>query len=212
MAPGAEWVGCVNLDRNLGNPARYLDCLQFMLAPFPAGGDPFTDGRPERAPHVLTNSWGCPPIEGCDPAALSPAATALTTAGIFVVAAAGNSGPRCGSIEDPPAPYADVFTVGAVDDTRTVADFSSRGPAVGGAAKPDVVAPGAGVLLRDARRRLRHHGRHLDGDPAGRRGGRADVVGAPGADRGRGDHDPGSCRDRPRPLSPAPTPVATRAT
>src|SRR5690606_10511104 len=66
VAPGAEWAACVNLDRNLGNPARYLDCLQFMLAPYPAGGDPFRDGRPARAPHVLTNSWSCPPIEGCD--------------------------------------------------------------------------------------------------------------------------------------------------
>ncbi|MGA3488752.1 S8 family serine peptidase [Micromonosporaceae bacterium DT55] len=146
VAPGSRWVGCVNLDRNLGNPARYLDCLQYMLAPFPAGGDAFTDGRPERAPHVLTNSWGCPPIEGCDPASLRPAATALTAAGIFVVAAAGNTGPRCGSIEDPPAPYADVFTVGAVDRSATATDFSSRGPAPGGVGKPDVVAPGADVV------------------------------------------------------------------
>ncbi|GAB3951864.1 hypothetical protein GCM10027614_54600 [Micromonospora vulcania] len=46
VAPDAQWVGCVNLDRNLGSPAHYLDCLQFMLAPFPAGGNAFTDGRP----------------------------------------------------------------------------------------------------------------------------------------------------------------------
>ena len=64
VAPDARWIGCVNLDRNLGNPAHYLDCLQFMLAPFPAGGDPFTAGRPSRSPQVLTNSWGCPTIEG----------------------------------------------------------------------------------------------------------------------------------------------------
>ncbi|WP_405115932.1 S8 family serine peptidase [Micromonospora sp. NBC_01405] len=145
VAPGASWVGCVNLDRNLGSPARYLDCLQFMLAPFPTGGDPFTDGRPERAPQVLTNSWGCPPIEGCDPAALRAATAALDAAGIFVVAAAGNTGPHCGSIEDPPAPYPDVFTVGAVDRDRKVAPFSSRGPVPGGS-KPDLVAPGVGVL------------------------------------------------------------------
>ncbi|MEH0934268.1 S8 family serine peptidase, partial [Micromonospora psammae] len=146
VAPGARWVGCVNLDRNLGNPAHYLDCLQFMLAPFPAGGDPFTEGRPARAPDVLTNSWGCPPVEGCDPRALRPATAALDAAGILVVAAAGNTGPHCGSIADPPAPYPDVLTVGAVDRNRRVALFSSRGPAAGGAAKPDVVAPGAGVL------------------------------------------------------------------
>ncbi|WP_416902195.1 S8 family serine peptidase [Micromonospora echinospora] len=144
VAPGANWTGCVNLDRNLGNPAHYLDCLQFMLAPFPPGGDPFTDGRPERAPHVLTNSWGCPTIEGCDPQVLRPATAAFDAAGVFVVAAAGNTGPYCASIDDPPAPYADVLTVGAVDRSRRVTDFSSRGP-VPGVAKPDLVAPGAGV-------------------------------------------------------------------
>ncbi|MGN9810602.1 S8 family serine peptidase [Micromonospora sp. BQ11] len=146
VAPGAGWVGCVNLDRNLGNPAYYLDCLQFMLAPFPAGGDPFTDGRPARAPEILTNSWGCPAIEGCDPGVLRPAAAALDAAGIMVVAAAGNTGPTCGSLDDPPAPYADVLTVGAVDDRRRVASFSSRGPAPDGAAKPDLVAPGEEIV------------------------------------------------------------------
>ncbi|WDZ85588.1 S8 family serine peptidase [Micromonospora cathayae] len=144
VAPGATWTSCVNLDRNLGSPARYLDCLQFMLAPFPPGGDPFTDGRPERAPQVLTNSWGCPIIEGCDPAALRPAATAFEAAGVFVVAAAGNTGPSCASIDDPPAMYPEVFTVGAVDRSRRVTDFSSRGPVPGGG-KPDLVAPGAAV-------------------------------------------------------------------
>ncbi|MGW5556383.1 S8 family serine peptidase [Micromonospora sp. NPDC003944] len=146
VAPDAQWVGCVNLDRNLGSPGHYLDCLQFMLAPFPSGGDPFTDGRPERAPQVLTNSWGCPSIEGCDQRVLRPATAALDAAGIFVVAAAGNTGPWCASIDDPPAPYADVLTVGAVDDQRRVAEFSSRGPVPGGSGKPDVLAPGVGVV------------------------------------------------------------------
>ncbi|MFY1634497.1 S8 family serine peptidase [Solwaraspora sp. WMMB335] len=146
VAPGASWVGCVNLARNLGNPARYLDCLQFMLAPFPAGGDPFTDGRPERAPHVLTNSWGCPQVEGCDLGSLRPAAAALAAAGLMMVVAAGNTGPFCDSVDDPPAPYADVFTVGAVDSDGDVTDFSSRGPTPDGQTKPDLVAPGAGIL------------------------------------------------------------------
>jgi subtilisin family serine protease len=145
VAPGAEWTGCVNLDRGLGNPARYLDCLQFMLAPYPAGGDPWRDGRPERAPHVLTNSWGCPPIEGCDDRVLRPATAALWAAGIYPVVAAGNAGPFCGTIQDPPAPYPDVLTVGAVDRDERVAFFSSRGP-VAGAGKPDLVAPGEGVV------------------------------------------------------------------
>lgn len=144
VAPGAQWVACVDVDRALGNPARYLDCLQFMLAPYPPGGDPWRDGQPRRAPHVLTNSWGCPPIEGCDLEALRPATAALAAAGIYVVAAAGNAGPFCGSVRDPLAPYPDVLTVGAVDRDRELAPFSSRGdlPRVD---KPDVVAPGSRV-------------------------------------------------------------------
>jgi hypothetical protein len=146
VAPGATWVGCVNLDRNLGSPSRYLDCLQFMLAPFPYGGDPFRDGRPARAPHVLTNSWGCPEIEGCDGQAVRPALAAFRAAGVFFVAAAGNSGPFCGSVEDEPAPHPESFTVGAVDRNRVVTDFSSRGPTPSGSSKPDIVAPGADVV------------------------------------------------------------------
>lgn len=145
VAPGAEWTACVNLDRNLGNPAYYLDCLQFMLAPYPPGGDPFRDGRPVRAPHILTNSWSCPPIEGCDRGVLRPAAEALRAAGIYLVVAAGNTGPRCGSITDPPAPYPDVLTVGAIDREQRVATFSSRGEGTN-PDKPDLVAPGVGVV------------------------------------------------------------------
>ncbi|NUR73637.1 MAG: S8 family serine peptidase [Hamadaea sp.] len=147
VAPGAQWIGCVNLARNMGSPSHYLDCLQFMLAPFPTGGNPFADGHPERAPNILTNSWGCPEIEGCDPASLRPAIDALAAAGIAVVVAAGNSGPRCGSISDPPSTYASAITVAAVDVNGRVADFSSRGDSSGGAAgKPDIAAPGQDVL------------------------------------------------------------------
>jgi len=146
VAPGATWVGCVNLARNLGNPPDYLNCMQFMLAPFRFGGDPFTDGRPQDAVDIATNSWGCPTLEGCDLRSLQPAVDALTAAGIFFVAAAGNEGPRCSSIDDPPAIYPNTFTVGAVDSESVVASFSSRGPVHGGAAKPDVVAPGVDVV------------------------------------------------------------------
>jgi hypothetical protein len=145
VAPGAQWIGCVNLDRNMANPPYYLRCLQFMLAPFRHGGDPLRDGRPDRGADVLTNSWGCPALEGCDARALRPAIDALTAAGIFVVAAAGNSGPSCATITDPPAPYPDTFTVGAVDRNGVVAPFSSRGPA-GTVSKPDVTAPGTAIL------------------------------------------------------------------
>ena len=142
VAPGADWMACSNLPRNSGNPGDYVACLEFMLAPYAPGEDPFTDGDPSRAPHIVTNSWGCPPMEGCDSDVLGPAVSALASAGVFVVVAAGNTGPVCGSAATPPANYRDAFSVGAVDGDNVVTSFSSRGPVPGGSAKPDLVAPG----------------------------------------------------------------------
>ena len=150
VAPDAQWIGCVNLARNLGNPASYLDCMQFNFAPFPQGGDPLRNGRPERGAHVLNNSWGCPPAEGCDPTALLPATAALRAAGVFVVASAGNEGDgTCSTLADPIALYDPVYSVGAVDRARNLAFFSSVGPVeVDGSMrmKPDISAPGVDVL------------------------------------------------------------------
>jgi subtilisin family serine protease len=150
VAPDAEWIGCVNLARNLGNPGLYLDCMQFMLAPFPQNGDPFKDGRPEQGANVLNNSWGCPNVEGCDPQTFLPAVRALEDAGIFVVVSAGNDGEiGCGSVDDPPAIYQEIFAVGAVDSQGRRASFSSLGPVkIDGSnrTKPDIVAPGEQVL------------------------------------------------------------------
>lgn len=150
VAPDAEWIGCVNLARNLGNPALYLDCMQFMLAPFPQNGNPFTDGKPELGAHVLNNSWGCPDVEGCDPEIFAPAVKALRTAGVFVVVSAGNSGySGCGSVESPPAIYDEVYSIGAVNSSGFRVDFSSMGPVVvdgSSRIKPDIAAPGEGVF------------------------------------------------------------------
>ncbi|MEM7531339.1 MAG: S8 family serine peptidase [Chloroflexota bacterium] len=150
VAPDAQWIGCANLARNLGNPALYLDCMQFMLAPYPQAGNPLEDGDPTRSAHVLNNSWGCPEeFEGCDPESLRPAVAALRAAGIFVVASAGNSGPTCSSVDDAIAMYDEAFSVGAVTEMNDLAVFSSVGPvAVDGSnrVKPDILAPGADVL------------------------------------------------------------------
>ncbi|MGH2537974.1 MAG: S8 family serine peptidase [Candidatus Promineifilaceae bacterium] len=149
VAPGAEWIGCVNLARNLGNPAYYLDCLQFLFAPYPQGGDPFADGEPLRSAHILNNSWGCPPIEGCDPSTMLDAVAALRTAGLFQVVSAGNNGPACSSVDSPLSLFDQVFSVGAMDAGGAVAFFSSRGPVTAdgsGRIKPDILAPGTDIL------------------------------------------------------------------
>ncbi len=149
IAPGATWFACANLNRNLANPALYLDCMQFMLAPFPQTGDPLSDGDPTLAADVLNNSWGCPELEGCDPNALLAAANHLRDAGIFVVVSTGNDGPSCSTVNAPLSLYDSVFSVGAIDQSGTMAIFSSRGPVTAdgsGRMKPDIAAPGVGIL------------------------------------------------------------------
>ncbi len=148
MAPNAKWIGCRNMLNGVGTPASYTACFEFFLAPYPQGGDPFTDGRPDLAPHIINNSWGCPPSEGCDTDSLQQVVAAMRAAGQMVVASAGNKGPSCGTVQDPAAIYDEVFSVGAHDIAGTIASFSSRGPVIvdsSGRMKPDISAPGVNV-------------------------------------------------------------------
>jgi len=144
VAPGAQWIGCRNMRRGFGNPGSYAECMEFFLAPYPHGGDPFTDGEVGLAPHVVNNSWGCPYWEGCSPGTLEPAVEALRAAGIMMVVSVGNEGPACETADTSPAHYDAAFSIGATDYQGRVTSFSSRGPA-NGLIKPDVAAPGARV-------------------------------------------------------------------
>lgn len=149
MAPGARWIGCRNMEDGWGSPATYSECYEWFIAPYPLGGDPFTDGDPTRAPHVINNSWGCPVIEGCVAAdVLQQVVENVRAAGIVTAHSAGNKQPTCGSIDEPAATYDASFTVGATDDQNNIASFSARGPiTVDGSnrLKPDIVAPGVNV-------------------------------------------------------------------
>lgn len=148
MAPGAQWIGCRNMRRGIGNPASYTDCMEFFLAPYPPGGSAFNDGDVSKSPHIINNSWGCPDIEGCDDAVLEPALDALRAAGIMMVVSAGNDGPGCQTASEPPARYDSAFSVGATDDFGQITGFSSRGPVQAeteALLKPDIAAPGAAV-------------------------------------------------------------------
>ena len=153
MAPDAEWIACKNMDSyGYGTPARYIECFEFFLAPYPHGGDPVSDGDPALAPDVINNSWTCPTSEGCGPDTLRAASDALRAAGIVNVAAAGNYNPSCSTIADPVAIYDSVFSVGAFSQGDIIAWFSGRGPVTSdgsGRIKPDVAAPGVSVRSSD---------------------------------------------------------------
>src|SRR5216117_2430713 len=107
MAPGARWIGCRNMDVGNGTPARYIECMQWFLAPTRIGGG---DPDPTKAPDITINSWGCPPSEGCAVDTLQAAVEAQAAAGIMMVVAAGNSGSACSTVVDPPSFYAASYT------------------------------------------------------------------------------------------------------
>jgi uncharacterized repeat protein (TIGR01451 family) len=148
VAPGARWIGCRNMDNGHGTPATYIECFEFFLAPYPVGGDPMADGDPTKAPHVINNSWVCPPDEGCDWASLQTVVENTRAAGIVVVASAGNQGSGCSTVMYPPAIYDAAFSVGMTDSNDNIDSRSSRGPVTvdgSGRLKPDVSAPGVSV-------------------------------------------------------------------
>ncbi len=150
VAPGAKWIGCRNMDQGTGTRETYVECFQWLLAP-----TNLANANPDvsKAPHVINNSWGCPTFElGCEtPASSDPirvAIEALTAAGVLVVTSAGNGGPSCSTIDDPPAMFDASFSVGATMSSDVLTGFSSRGPVTAVTStrsKPDVTAPGLNV-------------------------------------------------------------------
>jgi len=145
MAPQALAIGCRNMDEGTGTPARYMECFEFFLAPYPVNGNP-TQGDPSKAPDITTNSWACPASEGCSATTLQAGVEAQRAAGIEMVCAAENSGPSCSTVIDGPAIFDASYTVGALNtSTDTIASFSSRGPVTSDGSmrlKPDITAPG----------------------------------------------------------------------
>ncbi|MEW2503877.1 S8 family serine peptidase [Amycolatopsis sp. NPDC047767] len=84
------------------------------------------------------------PSDGTDPMSQAVDRLSAQTGALFVIAAGNTSG--AGTVSSPGAADA-ALTVGAVDSTDHLADFSSQGPRVGdGALKPEITAPGVDIL------------------------------------------------------------------
>ena len=126
---GDNGSGCVTSDTRIANALDFLRTVQ-NTAPY---------GR-----IVANMSLGCLPGSlGCNSCAatLQPAINAALTAGIVIVAAAGNSGPGGNTVNNPGA-CPGVIPVGATDINDSVSSFSSRGPEL---AARGLSAPGDGV-------------------------------------------------------------------
>ncbi|MFO1504115.1 MAG: S8 family serine peptidase [Steroidobacteraceae bacterium] len=142
IAPEARWIAArIFNDAGDTTESAIHRALQWVLDP---DGNPATDD----APDVVNNSWDISAEDGCN-TAFQADLDALRAADIAVVFSAGNYGPMS-STSVSPANAGNVVSVGAVDDQRQVALFSSRGPsACDGSLFPQLVAPGEGVLTTD---------------------------------------------------------------
>lgn len=146
VAPGAQWIGCRNMEEGVGRPSTYIECFQWFIAPWPIGGDPINDADPSKAPDVINNSWSCPTTEGCAWDTLQTVVNNTRAAGIMVVGSAGNNGSSCGTVDNPLGIYDSTFTIGATDSSDVIASLSSRGPSANtNLLKPDVSAPGVNI-------------------------------------------------------------------
>ncbi|TDC40689.1 serine protease, partial [Micromonospora sp. 15K316] len=132
VAPGVRLhVGKVLGDDNSGQESWIISGMEWAV-------------RDQRA-RIVNMSLGADPTDGTDPMSVALDELSEETGALFVVAA-GNRGPAPGTIGTPGAADA-ALTVGAVDGTDTLAFFSSQGPRAGdNALKPDLTAPGVGIL------------------------------------------------------------------
>ncbi|CAG7644474.1 S8 family peptidase [Paenibacillus allorhizosphaerae] len=141
-APKAGIVGVKVLNRfGNGSDSTIIKGVEWCIA-----------NRKRLKLRILSLSLGGPAPGSLKEDPLSQAVEKAVRAGLVVVVAAGNEGPRPRTI-DSPGNSPSAITVGAVDDRRTVKEaddtmvfYSSRGPSRNGGKKPDLVAPGEAII------------------------------------------------------------------
>ncbi|MFD4669369.1 S8 family peptidase [Lentzea sp. NPDC058450] len=98
----------------------------------------------EQGAQIINMSLGGYDTPEVDP--LEEAVNRLTAdKGALFVVAAGNLGPSARTIGSPGSATS-ALTVGAVDRDDEIAEFSARGPSQSGTLKPDLTAPGVGIV------------------------------------------------------------------
>jgi subtilisin family serine protease len=145
MAPQAKWIAVkIFNDSGTATSTAIHQGFQWLLNP---NGDP---NNPGGLPNVVNNSWamGTP---GCNLEFQSDL-QALLAVGITPVFASGNYGPNANTSVSP-ANLPEAFSVGAVNNSKLIYAYSSRGPTTCGSTAsriyPNVVAPGVTVNTSD---------------------------------------------------------------
>ncbi len=143
VAPGANLLSVRILDgMGIGSYANAVEGIQYVVA-----------NREKFNIRVLNLSISALAVTPYFVDPLNQAVERAWASGIVVLAAAGNEGPKSGSITVPGNdPY--VITVGAIDSQRTpgywqgdtLPTWSATGPTYDGFIKPDILAPGAHIV------------------------------------------------------------------
>jgi subtilisin family serine protease len=141
VAPGASWIAVNGCAGGQCSDEDLMGSGQWLLAPTRTDG---TGADPDRRPQVVNNSWGSDPGSSGNPF-YDEILDAWDAAGIFSSWSIGNSGPSCGTAAAPGG-RSTAYSVGAYGPTGDLAFFSSRGPGQDGRTKPDITAPGMGVV------------------------------------------------------------------
>lgn len=135
IAPGSHIIACKVLDeKGNGNTREVLEALRFCIA-----------NREKYAIRLVNISIGTiPRRDGEEKTSLIQGVEEAWDAGLIVVAAAGNNGPRPMTVTTPGISRK-VITVGSSDDGGRKSfsmGYSGRGPTRFCIVKPEVVAPG----------------------------------------------------------------------
>ncbi|MET8355216.1 S8 family serine peptidase [Micromonospora sp. NPDC005206] len=133
VAPGAQLInGKVMNDDGFGVDSWIVAGMEWAV---------------EQGADIVNMSLGEADQPGVSP--LEEAVDRLSDQALFVIAA-GNDGPIDGTLGSP-ASVEDALSVGAVDRTGALAEFSSRGPRTGDSGlKPDITGPGVGIVAAGA--------------------------------------------------------------
>lgn len=136
IAPGCHFVGVKVLDAR-GNGS--IDNLNH-------GIDWVLEKKKEFRIRVVNISVGMfPKVSTWERNRLIQSVEQLWDEGIVVVAAAGNNGPRPGSITYPGISRK-IITVGTVQEQQAQRHFSGRGPTPFCVMKPEIIAPGLNIM------------------------------------------------------------------
>lgn len=142
-SPDSKWI-CAKIFNDSGQApySKIHECFQFLL-------DPDLDPNTDDSPDIVNNSWGLLNSVNQCITEFYEDIELLKALDIIVIFSAGNDGPsQFTSIS--PANYDNVLSVGAVNNNKIIANFSSRGPsACTQNIFPSIVAPGVNIKTSD---------------------------------------------------------------